>query len=301
MTDIITGSKGFVGSHLSRLLPDAYGVPSSAYDLRRPDHIESLFRHAGPVDMFYHLAALVGGIGANSQHPAKFFYDNTIMGVQLVHAAYLHGVSKFITVGTVCSYPKFSPTPFREFNLFDGYPEETNAPYGIAKRSLLVMLQSYQQEYGLRYAYLIPTNLYGPGDNFNDNTSHVIPALIKKCIKAKEENAPGIEVWGTGKATRDFLYVEDAVQAIKLAGEKYDRPEPLNLGSGEEIRIDTLVYMIKEIVGYSGKTVWDTSKPDGQPRRCLDSKAAKQALGWQAETKLRDGLEKTVKWYLENA
>lgn len=297
MIDVITGARGFVGSHLSSLLPNAYGVSSSAYDLRRPAHIEALFKHAGKVDTLYHLAALVGGIGANATHPARFFYDNMIMGVQLVHAAYLHGVSKFVCVGTTCSYPKFSPIPFKEFNLFDGYPEETNAPYGIAKRSLLVMLQAYQQEYGLRFAYVIPTNLYGPGDNFEDSTSHVIPALIKKCLKAKAENAPSIEVWGTGKASRDFLYVEDAAQAIKLAGKNYDRPEPLNLGSGEEVRIDTLVYLIKEITGYTGKTVWNTSNPDGQPRRCLDTKAARQALGWQAETKLRDGLEKTVKWY----
>jgi GDP-L-fucose synthase len=185
MTDVITGSRGFLGTHLSALLPTLTACASSAYDLRRPAHIEALFKHTGKVDTLYHLAALVGGIGANSQHPGKFFYDNMIMGVQLVHASYLHGVSKFVTVGTVCSYPKFSPIPFREFNLFDGYPEETNAPYGIAKRSLLVMLQSYQQEYGLRYAYVIPTNLYGPGDNFEDSTSHVIPALIKKCLQPR--------------------------------------------------------------------------------------------------------------------
>lgn len=298
---VVTGASGFLGQHLMARLRslgyDPYGVSSQAYDLRREAHIEALFKHVGKVDVLYHLAAIVGGIGANSAHPGLFFYDNMKMGLNIVHAAMAHGVGKVVVVGTTCSYPKFAPIPFREHSLFDGYPEETNAPYGIAKRALYTMLKAYQDEYGLRFAYLIPTNLYGPGDKFDDATSHVIPALIKKCLQAKCDNAPEIEVWGTGRATRDFLYVEDCAEAIALAGENYDNHQPLNLGSGNEISIDVLIDLIMKATGYKGRIRYDASKPDGQPRRKLDTKAAKAALGWEAATGLKDGLKRTVKWY----
>lgn len=279
-----------------KLIPDAYPVSSKAYDLRREAHIEALFKHTGKVNILYHLAATVGGIGANRLHPGLFFYENMKMGLNLIHAAMRHNVDKFVMVGTTCSYPKFAPIPFREHSLFDGYPEETNAPYGIAKRALYTMLKAYQDEYGLRFAYVIPTNLYGPGDNFDDSTSHVIPALIKKCLSGQDE----IEIWGTGRATRDFLYVEDAARAIKLAGDIYDRPEPLNIGSGDEIRIDTLLHFIVQNTKFCGKIKYDGSKPDGQPRRALNINAAKDALGWQPEMSLKDGLRRTVEWYKAN-
>lgn len=301
MNIVVTGSNGFLGCHLMRKLQEQgyepYGVRSTNYDLRCEQDVINLFEHVGKVDVLFHLAALVGGIGANRLHPGLFFYENMQIGVNVIHQAMLHKVGKVVMVGTTCSYPKFAPVPFCEHSLFDGYPEETNAPYGITKRALLVMLQAYQQEYGLRFAYLIPTNMFGPGDKFDDATSHVIPALIKKCLQARENNEPSVEVWGTGKASRDFVYVEDVAAALILAMERYDRPEPLNLGSGQEIRIDTLVYLIKQATGYEGKTMWDTSKPDGQPRRCLDTKAAKNALGWKATTDLQIGLAKTVEWY----
>lgn len=295
--NIITGANGFLGKHLVEQLrqtgQDLFLVSSNQYDLRDEAKVKKLFEHTGQVDTVYHLAALVGGIGANQLHPARFFYENMKIGMNIIHYSMLNNIKKIVVVGTTCSYPKFAPIPFREHALFDGYPEETNAPYGIAKRALWTMLKAYQDEYGLRFAYVIPTNLYGPGDNFDDNTSHVIPALIKKCLNATDE----IEVWGTGKATRDFLYVKDAVKAICLTGETFDSFEPLNLGSGEEISISLLLHWICKATGFDGEIRFDTSKPDGQPRRCLNSANALHALGWRATTKLWDGLEATVEWY----
>lgn len=302
---IVTGGSGFLGRHLITQLGklgkrEIFAPGSSAYDLRHRVDVKRLFKDAGQADVLFHLAATVGGIGANRLHPGRFFYDNMMMSLNVIHQAMRCKVSKIIFVGTTCSYPKFAPLPFSEHSLFDGFPEETNAPYGIAKRASLVMLQAYQAEYGQRFNYLIPTNLYGPGDNFDDSSSHVIPALIKKCLIAKERNEPEITVWGTGKASRDFVYVEDVAKALILAMDNYDRPEPLNLGSGEEVTISTLIHFIKEATGYRGKTTYDTSKPDGQPRRCLNIREAKMALDWQAETSLKDGLQKTVEWYLNN-
>jgi nucleoside-diphosphate-sugar epimerase len=296
VTIICTGSSGFLGKHLVNRLQqtgqDLFLVSSSQYDLRDEAQVKRLFEHAGQIDTVYHLAALVGGIGANQLHPARFFYENMRIGMNVVHHSML-AQAKVVCVGSTCSYPKFAPTPFREHALFDGYPEETNAPYGIAKRALWTMLKAYQDEHGLRFAYVIPTNLYGEGDNFDDNTSHVIPALIKKCLNATDS----IEVWGTGRATRDFLYVKDAAEGIALAGEKFDSFEPLNLGSGQEISISLLLHWICKATGFDGEIRFDTSKPDGQPRRCLSSANAATALGWKAETKLWDGLKATVEWY----
>lgn len=294
---VVTGATGFLGAHLCKLLDNPFQVSSWDYDLRRQAHIDKLFKDVGSVDILYHLAAVVGGIGANRLHPGVFFYDNMRMGLNVIEACRVHNVKKIVMIGTTCSYSKFCSIPFKERDLFDGMPEETNAPYGIAKRALYMMLKAYRDEYGMRFAYLVPTNLYGPGDNFDDSTSHVIPALIKKFVKAKKKNAKQVEVWGSGNATRDFLYVEDAARAIKLAGENYDRPEPLNIGSGNEVRISTLAYFIRELTGFEGKIVYDTSKPDGQPRRCLDSSNAKHALGWQAEIGLKEGLRRTIEWY----
>lgn len=299
---IVTGGSGFLGSHLIAKLGDReiFAPRSIDYDLRRENDTRRMFDYIGQPDIVFHLAATVGGIGANRMHPGRFFYDNMLMSLNVIHQAMLHKVGKLIVIGTTCSYPKFAPIPFNEFSLFDGYPEETNAPYGIAKRAALVMLQAYQAEYGLHFNYLIPTNLYGPGDNFEDSTSHVIPALIKKCLQAKKEGENDVTVWGTGKATRDFVYVEDVADALVLAMDNYDRPEPLNLGSGDEVKINTLVYFIQEATGFEGKIKYDTSQPDGQPRRCLNTKDAKNALGWTATTTLKEGLQKTVEWYLND-
>lgn len=299
---IVTGGSGFLGSHLVNKLADreVFVPRSNNYDLRYAEDTERMFKDAGPVDVLFHLAATVGGIGANRHHPGKFFYDNMLMALNVIHQAMLHKVGKLIFVGTTCSYPKFTPVPFNEFNLFDGFPEETNAPYGIAKRAALVMLQAYEAEYGLKFNYLIPTNLYGPGDNFDDSSSHVIPALIKKCLKAKAEGAEAITVWGSGKPTRDFVYVEDVAEALVLAIDKYDRSEPLNLGSGQEVKINALVHFIQQATGFEGRIEYDKSQPDGQPRRKLNIKEAKWALGWTAKTPLKKGLQKTVEWYLNN-
>lgn len=299
--DIVTGSNGFLGRHLVKELKknksDLFLVPSSQYDLRHTPDCKRLFDDAGnSVNNLYHLAALVGGINANKLHPARFFYENMKIGMNIIHHSMLNKVKKIIFVGTTCSYPKFAPIPFREHSLFDGYPEETNAPYGIAKRALYTMLKAYSDEYGLKFAYIIPTNLYGPGDSFDDNTSHVVPALIKKCLSGKKE----ISVWGTGKATRDFLYVQDAVNAIRLIGENYNSFEPLNIGSGNEISISLLLHWIVRATNFTGKIKFDASKPDGQPRRCLNSNNAIHAVGWRAKTKLQDGLKKTVEWYKSN-
>jgi GDP-L-fucose synthase len=277
-------------------LPDAYGVPSRAYDLRKSDHVEALFKHTGKVDILFHLAARIGGIGANRKQPGQFFYDNMLMGLNVIHRSMLHNVGKIIMVGTTCSYPCDCYIPFLESNLFEGYPEITNASYGIAKRALLTMLQAYHQQYGLKFIYLIPTNLYGPGDDFNPETSHVIPALIRKCLEAKKNNLPHIQVWGSGRVSRDFVYVEDVADALVLAMD-YEDTKPINLGSGKEVFIDTLVNIIKRATGYEGQIIWDTTKPDGQPRRCLNTDRAREWLKWEATTDLQIGLSRMIKWY----
>jgi GDP-L-fucose synthase len=248
-------------------------------------------------DTIVHLAAVVGGIGANRSHPGQFFYENLIMGVQLIEQARRHDVAKFVSIGTVCAYPKFTPIPFSEEHLWDGYPEETNAPYGLAKKMLLVQGQAYRQEYGFNSIYLLPVNLYGPGDNFAPESSHVIPALIKKCVDAVDSGADEIACWGDGSASREFLYVDDAAEGIVLATQRYDGAEPVNLGSGREITIRDLTAAIAELCGFRGRIVWDTSKPNGQPRRCLDVSRAREWFGFQATTEFRTGLAKTVAWY----
>jgi GDP-L-fucose synthase len=258
-----------------------------------------LYRDSKP-DIVIHLAAVVGGIGANRENPGKFFYDNLMMSVQMMEQGRLFGLEKFVAIGTVCAYPKFTPVPFKEEDLWNGYPEETNAPYGLAKKMSLVQSQSYRQQYGFNSIYLIPVNLYGPRDNFDPKSSHVIPALIKKCVDAVENRDEEIVVWGTGRAAREFLYVGDAAEGILLATEKYNKSDPVNLGSGFEISIKDLVYLIARLTGFKGKIVWDTSKPDGQPRRCLNISKAKKEFGFKAETDFREGLEKTIEWYKEN-
>ncbi len=298
---VVTGGGGFLGSFVVERLRESgcrnLTVPRSRkYDLREKEQVNRVYETAQP-DVVIHLAAMVGGIGANRKHPGRFFYDSAIMGIQMIEAARIHNVKKFVSVGTVCSYPKFTPVPFREEDLWNGYPEETNAPYGLAKKALLVQIQSYRQEYDFPGIYLIPVNLYGPRDNFDPESSHVIPALIRKCVEAKQENRSVIEVWGTGSATREFLYVEDAAEAILKAAEKYDSPEPVNLGSGHEIGIRDLVTMICKLTNYSGQVEWDKTKPDGQPRRCLDTTRAFESFGWRAKTPFRDGLRKTIEWY----
>jgi GDP-L-fucose synthase len=251
-------------------------------------------------DIVLHLAAHVGGIGANKEHPAEFFYDNLMMGVQLLHEAWNRNVEKFVAIGTVCAYPKFTPVPFMEESLWDGYPEETNAPYGLAKKMLLVQSQSYRKQYGYNSIFLIPVNLYGPRDNFDLSTSHVIPALIRKCIEAKMRGEKQIVVWGDGSPTREFLYAEDAAEGILLGAERFNASDPVNLGSGEEISIKNLAETIVELTGFEGELVWDTSKPNGQPRRALNTEKAEQLFGFKAKTKLREGLRATVQWYLED-
>jgi GDP-L-fucose synthase len=302
-TVLVTGGSGFLGTHVVKKIR-AHGSPavivprSREFDLRDKAAIITLFEQTRP-GLVIHLAAVVGGIGANRQHPGQFFYDNAIMGLQLMEQARLFGVEKFVVLGTVCAYPKFTPVPFREADLWHGYPEETNAPYGLAKKMLLVQAQAYRQEYGLNAIYLLPVNLYGPDDNFDPETSHVIPALIRKCLEAVEGGQDEVVVWGTGQASREFLYVEDAAEAIVLAAEHYDDPEPVNLGSGREISIKELVELIAELTGFRGRFVWDTTKPDGQPRRCLDTSRAEQAFGFHAQTNFREGLRRTIAWYRE--
>jgi GDP-L-fucose synthase len=283
----------------------AHGSPavivprSREFDLRDKAAIIRLFEQTRP-DLVIHLAAVVGGIGANRQHPGQFFYDNAIMGLQLLEQARFFSIEKVVVLGTVCAYPKFTPVPFRETDLWNGYPEETNAPYGLAKKMLLAQAQAYRQEYGLNAIYLLPVNLYGPGDNFDPESSHVIPALIRKCLEAVEGGQDEVVVWGTGQASREFLYVEDAAEAIVLASEHYDDPEPVNLGSGSEISIKELVELIAELTGFRGRLVWDTTKPDGQPRRCLDTSRAEQAFGFRARTDFREGLQRTIAWYQQH-
>jgi len=299
---LVTGGAGFLGSFVVERL-QARGcrsviVPrSKQYDLRDRDAILRLYEEARP-QIVIHLAATVGGIGANRANPGRFFYDNAIMGVQLIEYARQFEVEKFVAIGTVCAYPKFTPVPFKEEDLWNGYPEETNAPYGLAKKMLLVQAQSYRAQYGFNSIYLLPVNLYGPRDNFDLETSHVIPALIRKCVEAKENGKSEIELWGDGSPTREFLYVEDAAEGILLATEKYEGADPVNLGSGEEVSIRDLAVMVATEVGFKGSLTWDTTKPNGQPRRCLDTSRAKHAFGFESTTKLREGIAKTVAWYL---
>jgi len=301
---LVTGGSGFLGSFVVEKLgekgcQDIFVPHSEEYDLRQLDVIQRLLKDTKP-DMIIHLAARVGGIGANRAHPAEFFYDNLMMGVQLMHESWRAGINKFVAIGTVCAYPKFTPVPFKEDDLWNGYPEETNAPYGLAKKMLLIQAQTYRQQYGFNAIYLLPVNLYGQRDNFDLESSHVIPALIRKCIEADKKNDKKIVVWGTGKPTREFLYVEDAAEGILLAAEKYNWSEPVNLGSGMEISIRDLVYLIARLTGFKGEIVWDDTKPDGQPRRCLDTSRAERLFGFRARTSFEDGLRGTIEWYKQN-
>jgi GDP-L-fucose synthase len=298
---MVTGGGGFLGRAVVRRLETAgvaeIFVPRSRdYDLRRRADIERALLDGRP-DVIIHLAAVVGGIGANRENPGRFFYDNAIMGIELIEASRQARVGKVVTIGTVCAYPKFTPVPFAEDDLWNGYPEETNAPYGLAKKMLLVQSQAYRAQYGLNAIYLVPVNLYGPGDNFDPRSSHVIPALIKKCIDAREAGDAAIEVWGTGSASREFLYVDDAAEGIVLAADQYDGPEPVNLGVGREIVIRELVELIVRLTGFHGEVRWDASKPDGQPRRALDTSRAQREFGFAAKTSFEDGLRATIEWY----
>ncbi|MGB3904236.1 MAG: GDP-L-fucose synthase [Anaerolineae bacterium] len=297
----VTGGAGFLGSHLVEKLHQqgcrGISIPrSSDYDLREKEAVIRLYEDARP-DIVIHAAGVVGGIGANRANPGMFFYDNLMMGVETMHQAFLHGVDKFVAIGTICSYPKFTTVPFREDNLWDGYPEETNAPYGLAKKMLLVQAQAYRQQYDFNAIYLLPVNLYGPRDNFDPASSHVIPALIKKCFDAIDAEEDAIEVWGDGTPTREFLYVEDCAEAIVLATERYDKPDPVNIGAGFEISIKDVVHQIVEQTGFRGRIVWDASKPGGQPRRCLDVSRAEREFGFRARTRFEEGLRRTIEWY----
>jgi GDP-L-fucose synthase len=298
---MVTGGAGFLGRAIVRRLEAANAreifVPRSKdYDLRTREGVDRALGDGRP-DLVIHLAAVVGGIGANRENPGRFFYENAIMGIQLMEQARVVGVEKFVSIGTVCAYPKFTPVPFREDDIWNGYPEETNAPYGLAKRMLLVQGQAYREQYGFNAIYLLPVNLYGPGDNFDPKSSHVVPALIKKSIDATEEGANQLDVWGTGAASREFLYVEDAAAGILLAAEKYDGPEPVNLGTGQEITIRDLVWLIAEKTGFAGEIRWDATKPDGQPRRAMDTTRARELFGFVAQTSLEEGLGATIQAY----
>ena len=298
---LITGGNGFLGSHLVEYLKKQglqdknLTIPSSKqFDIRKQSVAKKLTRD---IDIVIHLAANVGGIGYNREKPGELFYDNVLLGIQMIEESRKNRVKKFVSIGTVCAYPKFTPVPFKEDDLWNGYPEETNAPYGIAKKMLLVQGQSYRQQYGFNVIYLLPVNLYGPKDKFDPRQSHVIPALIKKFFDAKLENAKEVVVWGTGKATREFLFVEDAVRAIALAAEKYDKPDPVNLGASFEISIKSLAELISRLVGFKGKIVFDPTKPDGQPRRKLDTSRAEHEFGFKSKVNFEEGLRKTIKWY----
>ena len=293
----------FLGSYVVQKLQERgcqqIFVPRSKdYDLREKESIIRLYEDIKP-DIVIHLAAVVGGIGANRKYPGKFFYDNAIMGIQLIEYARQFDIKKFVCVGTICAYPKYTPVPFREDDLWNGYPEETNAPYGLAKKMLLVQLQAYRQQYGFNGIYLLPVNLYGPRDNFDPEYSHVIPAIIKKYVEARDNGDEKIVAWGTGEASREFLYVEDAAEAILLAAERYNKPDPVNIGSGEEIKIKDLIQLVKELSHFGGRVEWDTSQPDGQPRRKLDTTKAFKEFGFRAQTSLREGLERTIHYYEE--
>jgi GDP-L-fucose synthase len=298
----VSGGAGFLGTHVVQRLESAGAqvfVPRSRdYDLTDEDAVRAMYADGRP-QIVIHLAAHVGGIGANQRSPGSFFYDNLMMGALMIEHARRSSIEKFVCVGTVCSYPKFCPTPFREDDLWSGYPEETNAPYGIAKKALLVQLQAYREEFGMHGIYLIPVNLYGPGDDFDLESSHVIPALIRKCVEAIERGDEAIEVWGSGAPTREFLYVEDAADGIVAGAERYEGGDPVNLGSGREISVADLAALIAERTGFAGRFVWNTRRPDGQPRRVLDVSRAKQAFGWRAAVPLEAGLESTIAWYRE--
>jgi GDP-L-fucose synthase len=298
---MVTGGAGFLGQHVVRLLA-ARGarvfVPRSAdYDLRDREGVSAAISDARP-DVVVHLAAVVGGIGANRKHPGRFFYENAIMGVELMEQCRLGGIAKFVGVGTVCAYPKYAPLPFREDDLWSGYPEETNAPYGLAKKMLIVQAQAYREEYGFNAITLLPVNLYGPGDNFDPDSSHVIPALIRKFVEARLRREPTVTAWGTGHASREFLYVEDAAEGIVLAAERYDGGDPVNLGAGCEISIAELAKTIARHCGYTGEIVWDATQPDGQPRRMLDTSRARERFGFEARTGFEEGLRQTIEWYV---
>ncbi len=298
---VVTGGAGFLGSHIVERLR-ALGcrnvtVPRiEEYDLTQLDAVRRLYKAARP-DTVIHLAAVVGGIGANRKNPGRFFYDNIIMGVQMIEEGRRVGVEKFVQLGTICAYPKFTPVPFKEEDLWNGYPEETNAPYGLAKKSLLVQLQAYREQYGFNGIYLLPVNLYGPRDNFDPASSHVIPALIRKMLEAKEAGHTEVWIWGTGQASREFLYVGDCARAVLLAAEHYDGAEPVNLGTGAEIKIKELAELISDLVGFKGRLVYDPTQPDGQPRRCLDTSKALQLFGFKSHVPFREGLERTIRWY----
>lgn len=301
----VTGGAGFLGSFVIEKLRQrgAAGIfipHMEHYDLVKPEAIQRMYDDAKP-DILIHLAALAGGIGANRARPADFFYINLMMGVQLMHEAWVRGLEKFVAIGTICAYPKFTPLPFREENLWDGYPEETNAPYGLAKKMLLVQAQAYREQHEFNAIYLLPVNLYGPGDNFNLETSHVIPALIRKCIEAKEQSQRQVVLWGDGSPTREFLYVEDAAEGILLAAERYNGSEPVNLGSGMEISIKELAHLIARLTGFEGEFVWDTNKPNGQPRRALDVSRAREYFGFNAQMPFEEGLRRTIEWYRQDA
>lgn len=301
----VTGGAGFLGSFVveklrERCAGEVFVPRSKDYDLVQPEAVSRLLDDSNP-DVILHLAAHVGGIGANREHPAEFFYDNLMMGVQLMHQAWKRGVKKFVAVGTVCAYPKFTPVPFSEDAIWNGYPEETNAPYGLAKKMLLVQAQAYRQQYGFNAIYLLPVNLYGPRDNFDLNTSHVIPAIIRKVLDAKAAGNEDVTLWGDGSPTREFLYVEDAAEGILRAAEQYNGDEPVNLGSGREISIKDLAETIGRLIGFDGSFVWDTSKPNGQPRRALDTIRAERYFGFKAQTSFEEGLRRTIDWYIQHA
>jgi GDP-L-fucose synthase len=297
----VTGGNGFLGRHVVQVLhargaADVFTPRSSDYDLRDRDAIRAALYDLRP-DVVIHLAAVVGGIGANRANPGRFFYDNAIMGIELMEQSRVYGLSKFVQIGTVCAYPKFTPVPFREDDIWDGYPEETNAPYGLAKKMLLVQAQAYRQQYGFNAVYLIPVNLYGPGDNFDPESSHVIPALVRKFLEAKERGDREVVAWGTGSASREFLYAPDAAEGIVLAAERYDGDEPVNLGAGREITIRELTETIGRLTGFEGTVRWDASQPDGQPRRMLETSRARELFGFEAQTSFEDGLKQTIEWY----